>query len=76
LGIFSPVSSYNYIDIIKDGKIIDLDKYFKSIIEESYSEEGRKNILSNKDKKYTEFINFLNNIDKRIGTKFLSDTGL
>jgi len=64
------------LDIVKDNKVLNLNDYFKAELEESYSEEGRKNILNNKDKKYTEFINFLFNIDSKLGTKFLSDSGL
>lgn len=76
LGIFSPVTDYSSLDIVKDNKVLNLNDYFKAELEESYSEEGRKNILNNKDKKYTEFINFLFNIDSKLGTKFLSDSGL
>jgi len=64
------------LDIVKDNKVLNLNEYFKRELEESYSEEGRKNILNNRDKKYTEFINFLSNIDSKLGTKFLSDSGL
>jgi len=64
------------LDITKDDKVLNLNEYFKEELEEIYSEEGRKNILNNKDQKYTEFINFLSNVDSKLGTKFLSDSGL
>lgn len=76
LGIFSPVTDYSLLEIVKDNKILNLNEYFREILEESYSEEGRKNILNNNNEKYTEFINFLSNIDSKLGTKFLSDSGL
>ena len=76
LGIFSPVTDYSLLDITKDDKVLSLNEYFKEELEEIYSEEGRKNILNNKDQKYTEFINFLSNVDSKLGTKFLSDSGL
>jgi hypothetical protein len=76
LGIFSPITDYSELKIIKNEKEIILTDYFKDELEESYSEEGRKNILNNKDNKYTEFNNFLSLIDSKLGTKFLSETGL
>jgi len=76
LGIFSPSTQYNYLKIFKNGNQINLNDYFKNELIESYSEEGRKKILNNQDGKYTEFINFLSQIDRKLNTKFLSDSGL
>ena len=74
LGIFSFITDYDKLSIVKDGKNINITDYFKRELEEIYSEEGRKNILT--DEKYSEFRNFLSNIDGKLGTKFLSDSGL
>jgi len=74
LGIFSSTNDYNKLEIFKDGKSINITDYFKRELEEIYSEEGRKNILN--DEKFAEFRNFLSNIDSKLGTKFLSESGL
>lgn len=76
LGIFSSSTQYSYLKIFRDGKQVNLNDYFKNEFIESYSEEGRKKILNNQDGKYTEFINFLSQIDRKLNTKFLSDSGL
>lgn len=75
LGIFDP-GALTILQVQKDGRNIILDNYFKEIIQHLESESGRQDILDNKDGKYTEFINFLSEIDDKMNTNFLSQSGL
>ena len=74
LGIFN--ANLSELKVKKNGKIIKLDEYFREELQNIYSEDGRKEILSEEYEDNSEFVSLLKEIDNKLGTHFFSSDGL